>query len=199
MPGLHPLRSSKPRKNAGRVDVSCAQCGTPFTAYRSRMTNKKRVHCSPACRTASQVGADNPRWVGGPPQFTCKHCGKGFSRYVTKSRERRDGSFCSTICLYDSQRRETPPELRREWVRRRAARKRAIGKILGHHTTAEWNTLLAAHRGKCVHCGSRAHIERDHIIPLSQGGHDLISNIQPLCRHCNRVKNNRIGRCGYLL
>lgn len=57
---------------------------------------------------------------------------------------------------------------------------------------------------KCANCGNwcgrpgqeRANIpdhmkmEVDHIIPWSMGGSDAVSNLQPLCRPCNRAKGN---------
>lgn len=32
----------------------------------------------------------------------------------------------------------------------------------------------------------------DHIVPLDLGGLDVIENIQPACRACNRAKSNRM-------
>jgi hypothetical protein len=45
--------------------------------------------------------------------------------------------------------------------------------------------------GKCVWCGSVEHIEYDHITPVSKGGTGALSNIQLLCRGCNRKKRTR--------
>jgi hypothetical protein len=44
--------------------------------------------------------------------------------------------------------------------------------------------------GICQCCGSYENIEYDHIIPYSCGGISDTSNIQLLCRKCNRSKSN---------
>lgn len=43
-------------------------------------------------------------------------------------------------------------------------------------------------KGLCVWCGTDQTIEYDHIIPVSKGGLPIISNLQLLCRSCNRKK-----------
>lgn len=47
-------------------------------------------------------------------------------------------------------------------------------------------------QGKCVKCGSRRNLEYDHIIPVSLGGSNTIRNIELLCEHCNRSKQDTI-------
>ena len=44
--------------------------------------------------------------------------------------------------------------------------------------------------GTCKCCGSSVRLEYDHIIPYSCGGGSDVSNIQLLCRKCNRSKSN---------
>jgi hypothetical protein len=46
--------------------------------------------------------------------------------------------------------------------------------------------------GKCVECGDGHYLEFDHVIPLSRGGATSASNLQILCRACNRTKGARI-------
>ncbi len=59
----------------------------------------------------------------------------------------------------------------------------------GRHTKAEWVALKTEFKGCCVRCGSSAYnVERDHIVPVYQGGSDSIENIQPLCARCNASK-----------
>jgi 5-methylcytosine-specific restriction endonuclease McrA len=59
------------------------------------------------------------------------------------------------------------------------------------HTKSEWRALCDAAGGRCMACGKEAKLERDHIIPLSQGGTDDISNLQVLCHSCNSRKWRR--------
>lgn len=47
--------------------------------------------------------------------------------------------------------------------------------------------------GRCIQCGSTEHLEYDHRKPWIMGGSDEISNIQLLCRSCNRRKGPRRG------
>lgn len=52
---------------------------------------------------------------------------------------------------------------------------------------------------KCVECGAtkedtRLHV--DHILPVSQGGSDELSNLQTLCEACNLTKSNRAWKGG---
>ncbi|WP_345090145.1 HNH endonuclease [Flavobacterium chungnamense] len=44
--------------------------------------------------------------------------------------------------------------------------------------------------GVCQCCGSSYSLEYDHIVPFSCGGSSSPSNIQLLCRKCNRSKSN---------
>lgn len=44
--------------------------------------------------------------------------------------------------------------------------------------------------GKCQCCGSTVSLEYDHIMPYSCGGSSDASNIQLLCKKCNRSKSN---------
>lgn len=65
--------------------------------------------------------------------------------------------------------------------------KRAGGKI----DIKEWNNKCKLLKFKCQHCGTIERITIDHIIPVSKGGSNDISNLQPLCISCNSRKYNK--------
>lgn len=62
-------------------------------------------------------------------------------------------------------------------------------KAEGSHTQAEWESLCKKHGMKCLACGETGvKLTKDHVVPLSKGGTDYITNIQPLCGACNGRK-----------
>lgn len=63
-------------------------------------------------------------------------------------------------------------------------------KKKGNHSQAAWEELRDFF-GTCVRCEGKsglARVDRDHIIPIYQGGSHGIDNIQPLCARCNASK-----------
>lgn len=46
--------------------------------------------------------------------------------------------------------------------------------------------------GRCVQCGSKEHLQFDHIIPIVLGGATTVANLQLLCQPCNGSKGKKI-------
>jgi 5-methylcytosine-specific restriction endonuclease McrA len=76
-------------------------------------------------------------------------------------------------------------------------RRRARIKPAGTYTLAEWKALKDAYGNRCANpeCGNpTAPLTVDHVVPLSVGGSNLISNLQPLCWKCNNAKRTKTIR-----
>jgi 5-methylcytosine-specific restriction endonuclease McrA len=85
-------------------------------------------------------------------------------------------------------RRANPDKLREAARRRRALKYHAEGD----HSAAEWLALCDLYGGHCLCCNrTRRKLTEDHIIALSVGGSDWLSNIQPLCGSCNSGKGTK--------
>lgn len=62
-------------------------------------------------------------------------------------------------------------------------------------TPEERKAVLSKCHNRCACCGRQLTVKTltvDHMIPLSRGGKNEISNLAPLCESCNRMKGNMI-------
>lgn len=59
----------------------------------------------------------------------------------------------------------------------------------GHYRTIR-QTLPPPLR-PCEFCGAREDLTYDHVVPISQGGRTVLSNLRVLCRRCNSRRGNR--------
>jgi 5-methylcytosine-specific restriction endonuclease McrA len=82
----------------------------------------------------------------------------------------------------------------KETAIRRSVKRRAVGPLRVELSWEEWAAILSAHGGRCAYCGRRlTKPTRDHVIPISRGGHHTADNIVPACRWCNTSKGDRTG------
>ncbi|TET88539.1 MAG: HNH endonuclease [Sulfurovum sp.] len=145
-------------------------------------------------------------------EFNCDMCGK-LSSDRKSHYKRKKRHFCSMSCYAEFRKTKlpkneqhawkggvTPYEAHRRYVKknpkrishlkaRRYAREKGAE---GNHTLEEWQYLCIKHDNKCVFCREAKKLTKDHIVPLSKGGSDYITNIQPMCRNCNSKKHIHI-------
>lgn len=70
------------------------------------------------------------------------------------------------------------------WRRRRHA---AMG-LEYNLTEDQWNETMYFFDNSCIYCGSPGPIQRDHIIPMDDGGGYVKWNMGPACETCNKSK-----------
>lgn len=64
-------------------------------------------------------------------------------------------------------------------------------------SSAVWSALRATVFERddftCVYCGAQGvRLECDHVIPVSRGGLNDLSNLATACKNCNRAKRNKL-------
>ena len=161
--------------NHPRVCLNCG--GDDFEVSISSTTGRRRFNCR-TCRTKRHL--KNTDTLG----RRCSKCGGNNFGEWTSSRTGVPEPYCKTC---QAGRALTYTN-----------RKKASA---GSHTRKQFLELLATHP-KCPRCGRawkdiplrpnnryKTVWTKDHIIPLSKGGSDDISNIQPLCYQCQFHKN----------
>ena len=123
---------------------------------------------------------------------SCKDCRKAYqhSRPYNKDYERqRNQTEKRKAFLYSNLkrwRRANPQKMAVQLARRRARKLHAEGDF----TVEQFETLCERYGNVCLRCGrGDVLLTPDHVVPLSLGGTNLISNIQPLCGGCNSWKN----------
>jgi 5-methylcytosine-specific restriction endonuclease McrA len=100
------------------------------------------------------------------PVRLCRHC----SRVVT------DGRYAHDECRKAYQ---------REKSRRRRAAKGTTSQR-GYDAVHQKLSMLAISRHPyCTDCNSIDDLCADHVIPVSQGGRNVLSNYEVRCRSCN--------------
>lgn len=67
---------------------------------------------------------------------------------------------------------------------------------------AKWFEANKSHNGlyRCTRCGryfKKEDIDIDHIVPQNCGGTDELWNLQPMCKHCNRSKQDNMHGAGF--
>lgn len=111
---------------------------------------------------------------------------KNKSAVLARAKKYRETNKESVYASIKRWKKENPEALRDYFHTRKAVLK----KVGGKHTRFQIAELLEKQQGRCSICsvGIRVKRHRDHIVPISAGGSNDISNIQLLCPSCNLGK-----------
>lgn len=143
---------------------------------------KGNIPWNKGLKRLDMTGESHPNWKGGKPK--CVICQKQLDTYGRKK--------CSK-CYLNFAKKENHPNWKggiNNVIKRRAI----LAGAIGLHNNNEWENLKKKFNYMCLCCKKQEpfiKLTEDHIIPLSRGGSNDISNIQPLCRSCNSIKHTK--------
>ena len=73
--------------------------------------------------------------------------------------------------------------------RSNARRRTVLENMVVTLTDCEWENIKNDYDHRCVYCAEKTvNLTRDHVIPLSRGGHHVLQNVVPACVTCNSRK-----------
>lgn len=121
----------------------------------------------------------------------------GFRRWRDGNRARRQAYVTS----YLQEWHRAHPGARLPWhvthpelltAQRQVRRADAAGVSVNDLSAAEWRWLCELYDHHCAYCGTATdQLTLDHVVPLSQGGSNTLSNVVPACSGCNSNKGAR--------
>lgn len=182
------------RWNGGPVARNCEICGTGFSVKLSAVNRGGGRFCGRACLGVHNTALRLAKRV----KKECLICGNSIN--VKPSHSMTEGTYCSRTCMakgYTATLTGTSnPNYKNGGSRNMAdalrTRRKRISANGGSHTQAEWNALCLKHGNRCLCCGEQKPLTKDHVVPVTKGGTDDITNLQPLCRRCNSHKHTEI-------
>jgi 5-methylcytosine-specific restriction endonuclease McrA len=176
--------------------VRCRDCDElkPHDDY---MPSRIRKNC-PVCRTCWV--ARGTAYKRANPDRARQHVAATRSRHGAKYLERQRAKYHADVEANRSRRRARDPEIDRRYreghrddiaAAARLRRDRQHG-VTGALSDGDWRLLCELFDNRCLACGRKdVPLERDHVIPVTQGGSLELWNVQPLCRSCNASKGAR--------
>lgn len=165
--------------------------GRPGAPPGQRMGTARREAEREAARVERSVVRQRARWLflalqvpGCPEPARCKSCSGFFLPELVKDQRCRECRKVKRLGYRLRHPDEARACRRRARHRRRARERNAPGTF----TQADWLQVLVRHDGRCARCCADGEQTIDHIVPLSLGGTNDPSNLQPMCHLCNSTK-----------
>lgn len=179
-------RRENPGKGRTYYDLACEACGT---AYRSE--HKGSRFCSLQCkgdahRTLCTLPADHP--------VTLRMAQLRAERRRPKRepfKEERECAWCGAAFMA-SRRTQVFCTMEHKVKAKRSRRRGRQYGSTSHFTWSEFMRVFLVFNRCCAYCEVMivGQPDPDHVVPLSRGGSNSITNILPACRVCNSDKRD---------
>ena len=193
----------------------------PVGVYKRTEKHLEILKKARSCRNNTKHSEDTKKKIGDANRnqiyYKCDYCNKDSSSQPSAYKKKKK-HFCSQACYSNFVREKIPFNEQRAYkgVRKESDSKQVYHRnyckkhpekishlktkdyarkknAAGTHSLEEWNNLKNDFNNLCAYCKEKKKLTKDHIIPLSKGGSNYISNIQPLCRNCNSKKHNKLN------
>ena len=192
-------------KREGQYSAACADCRRGiWTAWHRRNGGKSRVEFRAAqwaarhpeegkkfCRACGQVkNLEDFKKTPHSPDGRHSKCKMCLYPMETARRQKNVDYYRAKDKLWREQHRDSVRLMSLRYQHRRRAQ---IFETGGDYSNDQWLALCEQYGNKCLACGEhKGKLTADHVIPLSRGGSNDITNIQPLCASCNSRKHDQI-------
>jgi 5-methylcytosine-specific restriction endonuclease McrA len=195
--GLHLNCSPLPVKEVKVEEIKtkkCSKCGQVKTTdqfYNNKNSKDLLDYWCVECKTNWRI--NNPEYG----KIYYKKNVENVKKTVVKWREKNTLKFKGYIKKY----RQTKKGLA-SIIKSNHKRRKQIKEVNYDLTSEQWEQIKKDQDFTCLHCGKKEpeiKLTRDHIIPLSKGGHFTKANIQGLCLSCNAKKRAKIDSRGFQL
>ena len=191
------------RKSNGRqTEITCIVCGAKHLGWRKDgkfcSDTCKGQHYSQTMRRKSPLPADHPVMVLIAEAKAAKSAAAQERRLARTAARRSSfewrtarecpGCACWFTPLY------TPNAIccSQRCVRRMRKQRRRAREYDAHgeFTWSAFMRVAAKFNYCCAYCGTKPErLDPDHVVPLSRGGSNAVSNLLPTCLMCNSSKN----------
>ena len=137
---------------------------------------------------------------GGKPKKTTSYCSPCNKAYMKAYRAHNKERMRAQQNAWNEANRPRSRELKRNYYRKNLPlwsqyeneRRARVIEAEGEHTREQWLNVVCSQQNKCFDCDATVPLTRGHLVPLSRGGSDWITNIVAQCRPCNSRQATKI-------
>lgn len=139
------------------------------------------------CKACNQLSRRTPERIANQKRLTALHYQENKEIYLDRQAIRYL-SDPEKFRAYGRQYQKDHPEVYKASRHKRRAKIRSC-EI--NDLTSEQVSLLLDNFKFCIYCSSKEMLSIDHVIPISRGGANTLSNLVVACKKCNNSKRAR--------